>query len=150
MRRRPKKPTVVIDTNLLVSGIILKRGAPFDLLEAWRQRRYTLLVSRDQRTELRTVLQREKIRERYRITDDEIAAFFDLMDTDASLTSLRRRLPVHVRDPKDDHILAAALGGKADFLITGDGDLLALRDEPHLKKLTILTVREFLDLLPPL
>ncbi len=35
-------------------------------------------------------------------------------------------LPVHCRDPKDDPSLAAALGGNADYIVTGDADLLVL------------------------
>ena len=44
-------------------------------------------------------------------------------------------------------ILGSALGGKADYLITGDKDLLALRGEPGLGSLRIITVVEFLSVL---
>jgi hypothetical protein len=57
------------------------------------------------------------------------------------------RIPVDVRDPKDAHILAAALGGDADYLITGDDDLLVLRDDSRLSRPDIVTVVEFLSIL---
>lgn len=56
-------------------------------------------------------------------------------------------LPVSVRDPKDEHILAAALGGEADYLVTGDQDLLVLAGDPRLGSLQIVTVAAFMDIL---
>ena len=56
-------------------------------------------------------------------------------------------LPVQVRDPKDEHVLAAALSGKADYLVTGDEDLLHLDGDPKLGNLQIITAREFVNLL---
>lgn len=61
--------------------------------------------------------------------------------------SPRRRLPVALRDKNDERTLAAALGAKADFLVTGDDDLLVLRGEPRLRGLRLVTAREFLGLL---
>ena len=55
--------------------------------------------------------------------------------------------PVSSRDPKDDPLLAVALSGHADYLITGDDDLLVLDGEPALGTLRIVTVRDFLQLL---
>jgi len=51
---------------------------------------------------------------------------------------------VAIRDPKDIHLLAA-LGGDADYLITGDADLLVLAGDPTLGPLRIITARAFLD-----
>ncbi len=48
------------------------------------------------------------------------------------------------RDPKDDYLLAYALVGKADYLVTGDEDLLELEQVDALK---IVTAREFLTVL---
>jgi hypothetical protein len=47
----------------------------------------------------------------------------------------------------DDHLLAACLGGKADYLVTGDADLLSLDRHPKLPNLRIIAVRPFLHLL---
>jgi predicted nucleic acid-binding protein len=52
-----------------------------------------------------------------------------------------------VRDPNDEKVLAAALGNRAGYLVTGDEDLLALRDDPRIKGLRIVTAREFLETL---
>jgi putative PIN family toxin of toxin-antitoxin system len=141
--RRP--PKAVVDTNLFVSGLISKRGAPAEILQLWRNGAFTLLVSRDQRDEIGAVINRPRIAEKYGISEQDRTDLMRLIDTVAVKAPLKRRLPVAVRDPKDDMILASALGGKADFLVTGDDDLLVLRDNESLGKLQIVTAREFLD-----
>jgi len=70
-----------------------------------------------------------------------------LIETLAIQAPEKRQLPVEVRDPKDEMILASALGGKADYLVTGDDDILVLQDDARLGKLQIVTARAFLNLL---
>ena len=62
----------------------------------------------------------------------------------ATVVTLAENLPVSVRDLKDEHILAAALGGDADYLVTGGEDLLVLQGEPQLRGLRIVTAAQFL------
>jgi uncharacterized protein len=147
MGNEPILPRVVIDTNLFVSGAISPRGLPHQLLQAWRTGVFTLLISAEQRGEVQEVLSRPEIARRYNLSDEAKAHLLFLIDTLALQAPLRQRLPIHVRDPKDDHLLAAALGGKADYLVTGDADLLTLDRDPKLPNLRILSVRSFLDLL---
>lgn len=54
---------------------------------------------------------------------------------------------ITVRDAKDQHLLSAAFSNRADCLVSGDDDLLALRDDPRLGDLRIVTAAEFLDVL---
>ena len=56
-------------------------------------------------------------------------------------------VPAVLRDPKDDFLLTAATLGDADYLVTGDRDLTDIRE--HLERPRILTVADFLELLPP-
>jgi len=53
-----KPPRVVVDTNLFVSGLIVKRGIPHQLLSHWRRGSFTLLISEEQREEIGAVLDR--------------------------------------------------------------------------------------------
>lgn len=147
MGSEPRLPRVVIDTNLFVSGAISPRGLPHQLLQTWLNGVFTLLISAEQRTEVQEVLSRPEIARRYNLSEEAKAQLLFLIDTLALQAPLRQRLPIHVRDPKDDHLLAAALGGKADYLVTGDADLLTLDRHPKLPHLRILAVRPFLDLL---
>lgn len=147
MQRAPGSPRAVVDTNVFVSGSISSGGAPRHILDLWREGRFTLTMGADQRSELAEVLHRSAIRERYGLVDDEIEALLFMVDVRAVRVAQRRRLPVTVRDPKDAHLLASALGGRADYLVTGDADLLELEGNPRLRGLRIVTPRAFLELL---
>jgi putative PIN family toxin of toxin-antitoxin system len=141
--RRPSK--AVVDTNLFVSGLISKQGVPSEILRLWRQGAFTLLVCRDQRDEICAVINRPKIAEKYGLSIEDREDLVRLIDTVAVKAPSKRQLPVEVRDPKDEMILASALGGKADYLVTGDDDLLVLVGKAELGKLQIVTARTFLE-----
>jgi uncharacterized protein len=143
------RPRSVVDTNLFVSGAISPRGAPRRLLEALYDQRFHLLLSKEQYGELSEVFRRPRLRKLFRYSRDELAALFALVAAAPPVTPVIA-IPVQVRDPKDIKILAAALGGDADYLVTGDGDLLEHRDDPRLGKLQIVTAAEFLNILDAL
>ena len=144
-KNKPVK--VVIDTNLFVSGSILKRGNPYELLEAWRRKGFMLLISDALQTEIAEVLVRSEIKEKYHLTDKEVKDTLRLLQTDALLTSPTPTLPLSLIDPKDEKVLALAIGGKADYLVTGDGDLLSVHGNPGLSGLQIVRPTAFLALL---
>ncbi len=56
---------IAIDTNVIVSGILSRKGAPVELLKAWRERRFLLLTSLAIVAEVREVLQYPRIRKKY-------------------------------------------------------------------------------------
>ena len=147
MSERSEKPRAVVDTNLIVRGLISKLGAAFALLESLRQERFILLFSGALELEYRDVLARPVFTEKYGLTEQARADFFSLIETSATLITPASSLPVQVRDPKDEKVLAAALGGHAEYVVTSDDDLLELRDDPRLGNLRIVTVGEFLDVL---
>ena len=146
MRRQGGLVRAVVDTNLVVSGLILNHGYPSQLVEALRQGRFLLVLSDVLLEEYRRVLARQRFAQRYGLTSQEVRDFLALLAT-AQRATPTRRLPVRVRDVKDNPVLATALGGKADYLVTGDEDLLTLDGHPKLPHLRILSVRSFLDLL---
>ncbi|MGN6673424.1 MAG: PIN domain-containing protein [Thermomicrobiales bacterium] len=127
MRQSREPIRAVVDSNVFVSGLILQRGKPFELLNAWRRQAFVLHMADEQREELRDVLSRRELIEAYQVTQEDKDRLFSLLDTD------------------DVHILAAAFGGKADYLVTGDRKhLLPLAGRPELGALQIVTVTEFL------
>ncbi len=146
MRRQGGLVRAVVDTNLVVSGLILKHGYPSQLVEALRQGCFRLVLSDALLEEYQRVLARPRFAQRYGLTLQEVRDFLTLLAT-AQRATPTRRLPVRVRDVKDTPVLATALGGKAAYLVTGDADLLTLDGHPKLPNLRILTVRAFLDLL---
>ncbi len=149
MSNARKRRKAVIDTNLFVSAIITNQGYPGELLEAWRKNDFLLLIAKEQYEELADVLTRDYFAKHYQLTPAIVAALFRRIDATARKVPLLRHLPFSLRDPKDEPILAAALGGKADYLVTGDDDLLIERNNPKLGKLQIVTTIEFLKILHP-
>ena len=139
-------PRVTIDTNIFISGAILKRGNPYELLEQWRRSAFTLITSEALREELARVLLTPSFALKYRLTQIEIAVLFNLVEHKSILATPTKTLQVHSRDLKDDMVLACALSGNADYLVTGDKDLLILNGEPKLKAMQIVTAKKFLEI----
>lgn len=140
------KLRVTVDTNVLVSGIISEHGSPFFLLEYWKVGKFELITSLELIWEFENVLQRAKIL-KYPIAGDQSTKIIRLLRNEAKLCLPAPFLSVDIRDSKDTIVVATALGGKADYLVTGDKDLLVLRDNPRLKSLKIVTVDEFLKMI---
>ncbi len=134
---------VVIDTNVIVSGILSCNGAPAELLNAWRERRFLLLSSSAIVAEVRAVLQYPRIRHKYYLDDDEIEPTITLLEHDSLLVAGNSNVAGSVPDdPKDEMFLACALDGQTNIVVSGDHHLLDLgvfRDIP------IITARQFLD-----
>lgn len=116
---------VILDTNILVSGLISPRGPPARLIDAWIDGRFTLVSHVLQLEEFRAVSRREKIR-----TLIQPSQAGRLVNRIAALADLPTQLPPveRSRDPRDDFLLALCEAGEADRLATGDkDDLLVLR-----------------------
>ena len=139
-------PNAVVDTNIFISGTINPHGRPRQVLSAWHEGRFNLILSDWQHAELITVFARPKIIRQFRITLIELT---ELIARIAGVTPIvpSSSIPVSLRDPKDEHILAAALVGKADYLVTGDDDLLVHQGDPRLGALQIVTASQFLAIL---
>ncbi|MHB8644768.1 MAG: putative toxin-antitoxin system toxin component, PIN family [Thermomicrobiales bacterium] len=136
---------IVPDTNLLVSGLIVPHGLPHRLIAAWRDGDFHLLVTDAILAEYATVLARPRFAEKYGLTSAVVAALLRRMRSEGMRVTPVATIPIAVRDPKDVHLLAAALGGSADYLVTGDDDLLVLDGRPALNRLRILTVRAYFN-----
>ncbi len=143
--RSPNRTRVVLDTNLLVSGLIMPHGLPHRLLAEWRQSGFRLLITDDILAEYATVLARPQFAAKYGLTATVVAALLRRMRVQGERVPPQGTVPVAVRDAKDIHLLAAALGGNADYLVTGDADLLVRAGDPALGPLRITTARTFLD-----
>jgi putative PIN family toxin of toxin-antitoxin system len=144
---RENKPTVVIDNNLLISALIRKgSNPPAQVVAAWRNHQFDLVMTGKLIDEVTMVLNREKIYKKYSLSTEEIEEFITELRFSARFVTPKKdeTLPLHARDPKDDVLLASALGGGCDYLITGDEDLLILNGRAELGTLKIITAAEFL------
>jgi len=115
---------VILDTNILLSGLISPGGTPAHLIEAWLDRRFVLVSHELQLAELREVSRRDKIRSLIRPSEAGrlINQITVVADMPAVLPDVERS-----PDPRDDFLLGLCEAGNADWLVTGDkNDLLAL------------------------
>ncbi len=112
----------VLDTNVIVSGVLQPESVPRRAMLS-AQQHGRLLASRDTLEELQNVLSRARF-DRF-VPAAKRAQLFDEYLSNVELISVVS--PIHAcRDPRDDKFLAVAYDGRADLLITGDADLLAL------------------------
>jgi uncharacterized protein len=130
---------VVLDTNVLLSGLMFPDGAPGRVVAAWRQARFELVISVPQLAEIGRALAYAKIHRVLGWDDRRIEQFIRQLYVRARIVDLAGTSVEVPGDPDAIPILATLVAAKADVLITGDGDLLALRD-----RYAILTPAEFL------
>ena len=119
---------VVLDTNVLVSGLMSPVGTPGRIVTAWVEGRFEVALSLNQLAEIARVLEYPKIRRKLGWDDEQIELFIKQLYIRAEVVELGAISIDVPRDPGDAPILATLAAAKADVLVTGDGDLLALRD----------------------
>jgi uncharacterized protein len=133
---------VVLDTNVFVSSLLVKVGVPAQVLDAWRAGRFTLVTSNAIVTETRSALGYSRIRRKYAVTDGEIELLLRLIEQDALLVPGNADVVCAIpADQADEKILACALEGEADVIVSGDPHLL---DLGKYQSIPIQTVRQFL------
>ena len=115
----------VIDTNVIVSGLIRPRGAPGSVLRSLRDRRFVALVSPPILEELVAILARPWLQVRYGIEDNDGQDLLRLLALRSELVEPSTKIR-ECRDPRDDMFLEAAVDGESDRLVTGDSDLLEI------------------------
>jgi putative PIN family toxin of toxin-antitoxin system len=128
---------VVLDTNVFVSGIFFT-GPPYQILEAWQQHRIDIVLS-------------APIMEEYRRVGKRLADQFPGVDLNPVLEMVVDRAvvvePVELSEPvcddtDDDKFIACAISGQAQYIVSGDKNLLKASGHQGVE---ILTPRQFLD-----
>ena len=119
----PEKPTikVIIDTNLWISFLIGKELAKLKQLIVGRTIQVVLCEQIIE--EINLVTQRPKLQKYFPAT--KVQELLELLRIIGLWIEVTSEVSI-CRDPKDNYLLALAKDSKADFLITGDGDLLTL------------------------
>ena len=115
----------VVDTGVLVSGLIHPQGTIGDVLRTLRNERFTLIYSTPLVVEMIDVLGRPKFQVKYHIQPEDMTALVNFLRLRGELVIPEQEISV-CRDPKDNKFLEAALAGDADAIVTGDDDLLVL------------------------
>jgi putative PIN family toxin of toxin-antitoxin system len=121
---------VVLDTNVLLSGIAYPASVPGKILAAWRHGSVDVLLSSYIVEELRRVLPR--LAHRHRLTLAEIDDLVDALSIQAEIIEPLPSAEPDLRDVGDQPVLGTLLAALktsgADYLITGDKDLLVLAE----------------------
>jgi putative PIN family toxin of toxin-antitoxin system len=125
---------VLLDTNVLVSYLLTPAagGSVASIMEALLADVFTLLLPPDLLLELERVATKRPHLAR-RIHPAQLARLRDmLLGLGETLAPIEEPIPAITRDRKDDYLLAYAFVGAADYLVTGDDDLLVLGNLGHL------------------
>ena len=133
---------VVLDTNVLLSALIIRDSVHDRILQAWLEGRFDLITHDLQLEELSRTSRHEKIRKLVKAFE-----IGQLINQLRALALFPNRLPAIDRspDPMDNYLLASAEAAAADYLISGDKDgLLALSKHG---KTAIVSPRSFLEIL---
>lgn len=134
---------VIVDTSILVSAFLFPDSVPGRVLGLADEGIYPLRFSPIIWEEVKRSLHNPRLRKSYGYTDGNIGHWLAYLEEIGS--PVLEPLPdieAVCRDPDDDHVLAAALVVDAEFIVTGDKDLLTLG---KYKKTLIVTAKAFVE-----
>lgn len=128
---------VILDTNVLVSALLFS-GKLGRIIEGWKSGAFVPVFSRETFDEFRRVLSYPKfsltVQEIAALIEDEVLPFCEVVEIGEEFLSV-------CRDPADDPFLSCAVAASADYIISGDKDLLALGS---FRNIPIVTAATFL------
>lgn len=136
---------VVLDTNIVVSRYVAPQGVVAQVLERWRQQSFELVVSEAVLSEFQRVLAYDRIRARHLMSDEEILALIEDFREFAILVEPSETADAIKDDPDDNKFLECAEAGGAEYIVSGDPHLLALKQYRGIQILSPAAFLGFLD-----
>ncbi len=122
MKKANRSFKIIVDTNIWISFLI---GKTLKGLQNYIDNKTVIIITcEEQMQELNLVFEKPKIKKYF--TSEQIVEFFELLDESSVNVDLKTKTDI-CRDLKDNYLLSLAIDSNADFLITGDNDLLVLR-----------------------
>jgi putative PIN family toxin of toxin-antitoxin system len=115
----------VIDTNIIIRAVIKPTGTVGPVLGRLRNGEYTAVYSEAILEEIVAKLLLPRISRKYQVGESDVEDLLGLLALRGELVNPTRSVRV-CRDPDDDMFIEAALEGKAEWVVTGDQDLLTL------------------------
>jgi uncharacterized protein len=134
----------VLDSSVLVSGFLTDGGTTAALLSRYRQGAFVCCCSPWIVAETERALLRPRNMRRYRYRLEDVQQFLDGLAGSAQFFRDATQVPGVTRHPSDDRVIACAVAARAEYLVTGDDDMLVIGEH---KGITIVTPRQFLDLI---
>ena len=118
---------IVLDSNVFLSGLASSTGIPGKILSAWDNHSFDIVTSEFQLAEISRVMSYPKIKKLLKWDKNQIQEFIRQLCLRVEIVDISN-IDVQVpSDPDDSPILATLIATRADYLITGDKNLLALR-----------------------
>lgn len=119
---------VVLDTNVVISGLLVPGGPPGKIIDLWTENRITVVLSQALIEEYLDVLLRPKFKRIGTLVERQ-DILVNLLELDNTvLINPKVSFAVVKDDPEDNRVLECAVEGMVDYIISGDEHLLALRE----------------------
>ena len=132
---------IILDCNIWISFLI---GHQTQLVQQiLTDTRFDVFVCDELMEEIHSVSSRPKIRTR--IGDDELDDFFRIIYAFCRMAKIGQKAQSEIRDPKDLYLLSLAESIDADFIVSGDADLLDLKRHKQTKLLKLADFRKLME-----
>ena len=127
---------ILIDTNIIISGLFF-RGLPKILLSELDFEKFQVCINEEIFDEYRTQIDKKVLKPKYRLDRELRNKFFSNLHDFEKVSDLKVS-----RDPKDDKFINCAIDAKAIYIVSGDNDLLTIKNFAGIE---IVTAREFYE-----
>ncbi len=122
----------VLDTNVVISATLIRDGSEDRILRAWQRGAFDVVLSPQILDEMGRALFYEKFRKARWMVEEEIVSLLESLAQQGLLVPGRVRVKAS-RDPDDNKFLEAAIEARAQYVVTGDKDLLDLKTYRHVR-----------------
>jgi len=139
MKETGKLIRITIDTNIFISALLGSRNC-CEIYNLFADSKIDVLMSLHQLAELNDTIRNPKLSPLFK--NEDVKKLNKLLEEDAEWILPEKEVSA-CRDPKDNFILDCAVAGKANFIVTGDKDLLSLKS---FRKIRIITPKQFLKI----
>jgi putative PIN family toxin of toxin-antitoxin system len=129
---------IVLDTNVFISGIFFS-GPPFQILQAWKERKIQFVLSQEIVSEYQRVA--EALANKYPIVD--ISGIIEMVTIYSEIVGTDGYEIFECEDPDDNKFVECAMAGNCKTIVSGDKHLLKLSG---FQNINVLTPRKFVDL----
>ena len=127
---------ILIDTNIIISGLFF-HGLPKQLLAEFDYNKFNICVNESIISEYHKQIQKKIVNPKYTLNGSLFEEIFRHLQNFEAVSDLKI-----CRDPKDDKFINCAIDAKAVYIVSGDNDLLTLKNFADIE---IVTAREFYD-----
>ena len=136
---------VVFDTNVVITSYLAPQSICATLMNCWHTEVFDLVVSDPLLQEYQAVLNYPKIQKHTRMTPTEMQQAIRNFRQFALLVEPKEEITVVERDRDDNKIIACALAGEAEYIVTGDNDLLSMKAYRGIRILTPAAFLAYLE-----